>query len=274
MFRMTDRGYLRADQYKDASKLDARIQLHRRFSTNKSGWNPWVFEQIKLPTGGRVLDLGCGPSHFWVENVDRIPGGWEVTLADFSPGMLQQALDNLGDRCRDFRFGVVDAQAIPFGGGRFDAVIANHMLYHVPDRPRALSEICRVLKPGGRLYAATNGQAHMREFREWMGRFDPDADATTNAALEFGLESGGEQLAQYFPHVTLHRYKDGLVVTEVESFVAYALSTDRSARLQENLASFTRLAEQEIDSKGAIYITKDVGMFEARKADRADCERG
>jgi SAM-dependent methyltransferase len=274
MLRMTDREYLRADQYGDASKLDARIELHRRFSTNKRGWNAWLFEQMELPAEGRVLDLGCGPSHLWIENIDRVPDDWEVTLTDFSPGMLQQTLENLGERCRDFRFGVVDAQAIPFGDGCFDAVIANHMLYHVPDKPRALAEIHRVLKPGGCLYAATNGQAHMRELREWMGRFDPDADVTTNAALEFGLENGEAQLARYFPHVTLHRHENGLVVTEVEPFVAYALSTDRSARLRENLARFTRLAEQEIDAKGAIYITKDAGLFEARKAECVDFERG
>jgi ubiquinone/menaquinone biosynthesis C-methylase UbiE len=40
------------------------------------------------------------------------------------------------------------------------------MLYHVPDREQAVSDTCRVLKPGGHFYAATNGQAHVRELYE------------------------------------------------------------------------------------------------------------
>jgi ubiquinone/menaquinone biosynthesis C-methylase UbiE len=60
-------------------------------------------------------------------------------------------------------FDVIDAQAIPYAGASFDAVVANHMLYHVQDRPRAFSEIRRALKPGGQLFVATNGQDHMAE---------------------------------------------------------------------------------------------------------------
>ena len=44
-------------------------------------------------------------------------------------------------------YAVLDLQALPFPEACFDAVIANHMLYHVPDRPRALAEVQRVLKP-------------------------------------------------------------------------------------------------------------------------------
>ncbi len=56
------------------------------------------------------------------------------------------------------QFKEIDAQSIPFEDETFDAVIANHMLYHVPDRPKAIAEIKRVLKPGGRLIATTIGK--------------------------------------------------------------------------------------------------------------------
>ena len=64
-----------------------------------------------------------------------------------------------------FTFAVLDAQALTYPAGAFDAVIANHMLYHVADKARAFAELRRVLVPGGRLYAATNGTDHMRELR-------------------------------------------------------------------------------------------------------------
>lgn len=70
-----------------------------------------------------------------------------------------------------FTFAQADAQALPFRDASFDAVIANHMLYHVPDIPRALGEVRRVLKPSGFCYAATMGVANMREVDELAACF-------------------------------------------------------------------------------------------------------
>src|SRR5207249_3059431 len=134
----------------------------------------WVFDRICLPAKARVLELGCGPGTLWRENGERIPADWEITLTDFSPGMVQEARHNLRDVPRNFAFALADAQAIPYPSGSFDAVIANHMLYHVPDRERALSEVQRVLQPGGRLYAATCGQTHLRELHDRVQQAAPD----------------------------------------------------------------------------------------------------
>src|SRR6185436_3628941 len=50
MTRFTDQKYLKTDQYKDATNLDARVEIHRRFSTNSYGWFNWVFDTLlKLP---------------------------------------------------------------------------------------------------------------------------------------------------------------------------------------------------------------------------------
>ena len=65
-----------------------------------------------------------------------------------------------------FTFEVVDAQLIPYEKHTFNVVIANYMLYHVPDLAKALSEIRRVLQPKGRLYATTVGLNQMAELRK------------------------------------------------------------------------------------------------------------
>src|SRR5690349_16018954 len=148
MSKITDQHHLKTEQYKDASNLDARIELHRRFSTNPQGWSAWVFDALRtLPAAARVLELGCGPAYLWAANARRIPAGWDITLSDFSAGMLQAAKDSLAVLEREFKFEVIDAQSIPYDAEAFDLVIANHMLYHVPDRPKAIAEIRRVLKP-------------------------------------------------------------------------------------------------------------------------------
>src|SRR2546425_966981 len=143
----TDPKYLRSEQYRDASNLNARIALHERFSTNPYGWHCWVFEHLRLSPQARVLELGCGPGILWRENLSRIPSGWAVFLSDFSPGMVQEAQTGLPGSGREFSYAVVDAQAIPSREASFDGVIANHMLFHVPDRAKALVESRRVLRP-------------------------------------------------------------------------------------------------------------------------------
>jgi ubiquinone/menaquinone biosynthesis C-methylase UbiE len=264
MSKLSNREFLLADQYKDAANLAARIQLHARFSTNKYGWARWIFDRFDLPAKCRILDLGCGPANLWLENLERIPTGWEITLTDFSLGMLEQAQENLRDSGRAFAFGQVDARSIPYDDECFDAVIANHMLYHVPDRPKALAEMQRVLKPGGRFYASTVGERHTREIFEMVSRFDHEGKFQREVP-SFTLENGAQELAQWFSGVTLHRYEDGLVITEAEPLIAYVMSMveARSVFTDDRLADFVACVEDQIVTHGAIHITKDSGMFEA-----------
>jgi methylase of polypeptide subunit release factors len=108
--KFTDQQYLKSDQYKDSSNLDARVVIHQRFSTNSYGWFKWVFDTLlKLPEDARMLELGCGPGLLWRENIDRIPSGWNITLSDLSSGMLDAAWRNLVVTGRAFQFKEIEA---------------------------------------------------------------------------------------------------------------------------------------------------------------------
>ena len=187
MSKFTDQEYLKTDQYKDSSNLDARVEIHKRFSTNPYGWFNWVFDTLlKIPANATILELGSGPAYLWKECSNRIPTGWDITLSDLSSGMVDAAWRNLVVTGRNFKFKEIDAQSIPFEDETFDAVIANFMLYHVPDRPQAIAEIKRVLKPGGHLIAATVGDHHLQEMMEFGG----SAGSRTGPLLTSG--KGGE----------------------------------------------------------------------------------
>lgn len=262
-------------QYRDASNLNVRVAVHERFGANSYGLPRWIFDQFDLPEQARILEVGCGPGRLWTENLDRLPEGWRITLTDVSRGMVADAEGRLGSDGR-FEFVVADAQELDFEDEIFDAVVANHMLYHVPDRPRALAEISRVLRARGTLYAATNGKNTQSEMG-WMQRVlapSRPTDGYFQDVLEFSLENGTEQLSPWFPEVTLRRYEDALVVTEARPLVDYLLSgsaTDNAMRgsnageFRLRVSDLTERLEQTLASKGAIHITKDVGMFVARK---------
>lgn len=266
MERFTDPQYLAKDQYKDSSNLDARIVIHQKFSTNPQGWFNWVFDElVKLPAEAKILELGCGAGTMWRECAGRIPAGWNVTLTDFSDGMLDSAWRNLVVIGRGFKFEKVDAQSIPYADKTFDAVVANHMLYHVPDRKLALAEIKRVLKDEGILFASTVGGNHMKEMYGWLKQVNrnPDTGMFTNP---FTMESGAEQLRELFSNVTQARYEDNLRVTEVEPLIAYIRSSIGAADISEDeLRKLQGEFAATLSTTGEIFISKDSGLFIARK---------
>jgi ubiquinone/menaquinone biosynthesis C-methylase UbiE len=266
MSKFTDQQYLKTDQYKDASNLNARLTIHDRFSTNPYGWFNWVFDTLKkLPPNARILEVGSGSGILWKSIADRIPAGWDITLSDLSSGMLDAAWRNLVVLGRAFQFKEIDAQSIPFADETFDAVIANHMLYHVPDRAKALAEIRRLLKTGGHFFATTVGENHMHEILDWF-RYVHLGHVWESFVVPFTLENGAEQLQPFFHSVTMSRYEDNLEVTELEPLLAYIRSGIRVGELsEEEFAKIQAGLEKELKEKGRIFITKDSGLFEAIK---------
>ncbi len=257
-------NYLLNDQYKDAANLNARIQLHERFSTQTYDWQRWVFDSIQAKPRSRILEIGCGPARLWLNNFDRIPKNWHITLSDFSPGMLQEAQQNLQAVRHDFTFQQFDAQFIPFKEKSFDIVIANHMLYHVPDLHKALSEIRRVLTLKGRFYASTNGLKHLREVGDIVRRVEPSYHEGLVPRDAFNLDHGGEDLLRWFSHVTMREIDDGLVITETEPLIVFILSLPvQSFMTDEKLQRLRESIDQDIKTHGAIRITKSTGIFEA-----------
>ena len=247
MSRFTDATYLREQQYRDDANLRARIDLHRRFSTNPEPWHRWVFDRLEFEPDDRILDVGCGPAELWAENSDRIPDTWRLTLVDLSEGMTRRARDVLGDRA-DYR--VADVQDLPFADASYDAVIANHMLYHVPDRRRGLAEIARVLRSGGRLYASANGRDHLAELRPLR---------TVPWEVEFVLDDGGAELEEFFVDARIERYDCDLEVTEVEPVLDFVRS---SSDLADDAETCVR---DQIARRGGFRVTKSSGMFICRK---------
>jgi SAM-dependent methyltransferase len=250
----TDPAYLIERQYYDSTNLDARLALHERFSTSAEPWPRWLFDRLGLRRGERVLDIGCGTGNVWSKNLDRVPP-IDAVLSDVSPGMVDSARTTLVGAC----FCVADAQSLPFRAAHFDVIVANHMLYHIPDRERTIAELRRVLVNGGRLVAATNGRSHLRELDALMERFLGSARGHDDAE-KFGLETGVEQLQRSFARVEVERFDDGLKVTETEAIVRYILSLEDEVP-DEDIEALRAHVDREIEARGSFDISKDAGVL-------------
>jgi ubiquinone/menaquinone biosynthesis C-methylase UbiE len=266
--RWHNQQFLRESQYKDSSNLGARIQLHKLFSTNTHDLHRWLFELMLATFGSqaRILEVGCGRGDLWAANVDRIPAGWQITLTDFSQGMLDDARKQIGAAAENFDMRVADIQELPFENATFDGVIANFMLYHVPDRTKGIGELRRVLKPQGSLHAATLGKQHMWEYQELLRQFAPQVSmGAQHVDQTFGLENGAEQLSASFGDVQFIQYDCDLAVTDAAPMMDYVSSMVMGKEVLDEQREAMRVhLNQAIADKGYFFIRKASGTFVAR----------
>lgn len=263
----TDPDHLLREQYGDGARLLARHSLHREFSTARIGWQQWLFQQMRLPPATTVLEVACGRGELWWENRDSIPQGLEIWLTDLSSGMLAEARERLAPILPAAHFEVADAHDLDYTNGKFDVVVARHMLYHLRDRGRALTEFWRVLRPGGLILAATNGKAHLDQWRQ-LERLSPGRAASGPPGSEFDLENGKAQLSPWFAQVTVTRRRDWLRVTRPEPVVDYLRSLTVGGLSEPELGRARKLVTDALTRDGHFGIQTEAGLFRGRRRHR------
>ncbi len=246
------------EQYRRADNLNTRISIHEKYSTNKMGLSNWYFTIYQIENGVKVLELGCGTGSMWIEHKDVIHKCSQIVFSDFSEGMLAAARENIGE-FENVEYRIIDIQNIPFEDEYFDIVIANYMLYHVPDINKAVSEVSRVLKKGGYFYAGTHGENGIMETIVKILGMDL---VYTNT---FSLENGREKLEPYFSKIEIERYVDSLEVTNIEDLIEYIYSgiTFKNACVM-SYEEVRKTLERHMKN-GILKLPKDPGMFVAQK---------
>src|SRR5262245_58377255 len=125
----------------------------------------WVCSQAR----GDVLEVGVGTGR----NLESYPADVRLVGIDLSPAMLAAARDTARLSGREVDLQVGDGQALNFADESFDTVVVTLSLCAIPDEGRAISEMVRVLKPGGRLVWLEHVRSHIAPVR-WLQRLlDP-----------------------------------------------------------------------------------------------------
>jgi SAM-dependent methyltransferase len=262
----TDADYLRGKQYKDATNLNARIALHARFARADEPWYPWLAARLDWPDGGEVLEVGCGPGLLWTSIAPLLPR-LRLNLTDLSEGMLDEArsvvdpIDSLDLAATQ----ACDAQDLPFPDSSFDVVVANHMLYHVPEPTRAVAEFARVLRPDGVLMAATNGPDHLDVIAE-ISRQVFGWSSLDFVDRRFGRSNGGALLGTAFEVVMWHHHPGRLVCDDPDAIIAYIQSSSAGQEAEApQLAALTQAVHDRFQTAGVVTMTTDAGCFIAKR---------
>ncbi len=210
-----------ARQYATEAGLAARKRAYRHVTGPDA--RALAVEAILAAAPARILEVGCGEG----EMAEQLGESAEVVAVDQSPRMVELTAR------RGVDAHVADVQALPFPDASFDAVLAAWMLYHVSDLDRGLEEIARVLRPGGRLVAATNADDHLLELLAvgGLGRWE----------LPFSSENAAELLERHFASVERRDAYGTVTFVEIGAVREYFGSSERLTpaleRLPEALAA-------------------------------------
>ncbi|MEU0242216.1 class I SAM-dependent methyltransferase [Nocardiopsis sp. NPDC006198] len=162
-----------------------------------------VRARLCAPAAGRVLEVAVGTGR----NLAHYPAGAEVIGVDLSPAMLEHARARASALGVDAVLREGDAQELSFADGEFDTVVCALALCTIPDQRRALDEMHRVLRPGGRLLLVdhvdyTRWPFRLREARKEHPRRLPRAVA---AEAGFTVDSHDRVALGFVELVAAHR---------------------------------------------------------------------
>lgn len=268
MRRATDPAYL-ADQYGDGEKLRIRLEAHRLYSERPNeGFHARLLAGLGLRGGELVLDVGCGSGSAHARLVEA---GARILGIDASAGMLAEAAAQARAAELPVSLARADAQAIPLDDACVDAVLASHMLYHVPDRRRALREMRRVLKVGGHAVLATNAADFARELHEVHVAAARACGYVPGELASFPFTLDDLPLVrEVFPDARVDRMENAFVFPTAGAALAYYASggvdliedppADASHREPLLRAARERI-EAVIEREGAFRVSKTAGCF-------------
>lgn len=244
-------------QYSTANNLNTRISIHEKYSTNKMGFGNWIISNYKIDNGMKLLEIGCGTGDMWMNKDSLINSCSKIVISDFSEGMLSTAKSNIGNY-NNIEYKVIDIQEIPFENDEFDIVIANMMLYHVPNIEKGLSEVRRVLKNNGIFYCATYGEHGIIEY---LSQILSSYGVENNINKNFTLQNGKEILSKEFSNIQKLEYIDSLAVTNIDDMIEYIYSLS-------SMTSLTNVPKNTIKDiltnnlvDGILNVPKEYGIF-------------
>lgn len=210
-------------EYSTETGLRARASVYQGLAGPDA--RDLAFEAVRQARPRHVLEVGCGWGEFALRMRDELPA--DVIAIDLSPRMVDLACE----RGVDAR--IADVQDLPFEDGEFDCAVANWMLYHVPDLDQGLSELARVLRPGGRLVAATNSARHLEELWKLVGRDKSDE------VRHFLSEDGEGRLSRHFDRVERTDYESAMTFQDASAVRGYVASSIAHKHLAEKVPETT-----------------------------------
>ena len=200
------------------------LGLHR-------AWKAYTVAVAALREGDKVLDIAGGTGDLAKAFAKKVGERGTVVHTDINEAMLRQGRDRLLDKGLALPTSICDAESLPFATGSFDLMSVAFGLRNMTHKDRALAEMCRVLRPGGRLLVLEFSKVAepLQKPYDWysfkvlpmLGKLIAgDADSYRYLAESIRMHPGQQELKAMmktagFGHVDVHNLSAGVVALHV-----------------------------------------------------------
>ena len=266
---------MKIDFQETTDDLAKRINIHSQFGSRDI--DQWMLEILDLQPGIKILDVGCGSGKQCFSFFHHLQGNVQITGTDVSESLLTDAREKNKaiDDAVDFRF-LDFNQRFDLPENLYDLISACFAIYYAQDIPFTLSEMHRLLVPGGRLFTTgpmpSNKQLFYDIIKEATGKPIPPMPGSSRYASEiFGT------MQALFSKTEQHIFENPLTFDSVEPFMVYtraSMSEDRKLwnslfqthdEFENVMAAIEKTAQKYLERDGKLVMTKVVGGFIATK---------
>ena len=251
------REWLVREAYPDGRNLAARRSIYA-YRTPQCDLPALAVEQLR-GARGVVVDVGCGDGAY-VRALRAARPDLTILGLDLSPGMLAATGPPVL---------LADAARLPLRSGAAGALLAMHMLYHLPEPQIAMAELARVRAAGGLVLIATNAAADKAELFELRSAAIRDITGTAPAwppdgQATFTLEDGERMARTHFERVRRLDFTGWVTLTEPEPLVRFVASTMpyfRDVPVGPVLDRVTERTAAAIEATGAFWFRSHTGFL-------------
>jgi ubiquinone/menaquinone biosynthesis C-methylase UbiE len=266
---------MKIDYQETTNDLLARIDIHKKYGSRDI--DQWMIHLLNPQKGSKILDVGCGSGKQCFLFYKALQGEADITGSDVSAELLAKARqenDKIGNRIKfiDLDFNL----PFPLDSNQYDLLTACFTIYYSADIPLTITEMHRVIKPGGRLFTTGPMPENKRLFYDIIQEatqkpIPPMPGSSRYSSLIYNA------IQERFSSVELHIFENPLIFEAAEPFLTYtraSLSEDRRLwkSLFEDAGGFERVMQQiqavverRIAQEGKLVMTKVVGGFIATK---------
>ena len=267
----TDREQLMTAAYASDAHLMARLAL-QHYQQPPRDFVAWALHHVTWSADTRILDCGCGNGRYLQYTIQHGANAQHTIGLDLAAGMLTSLRQRWLAGLPQPHLVVGDVTQLPLPTKSCDLAYAMHMLYHVPDQHRALSELRRVVRLGGTLLASTNSQ---HDKQELGALFDTAITAVAGHSVvrafgsRFSLENGGALLQPHFQQIQRYDFTGTIVLPDAAPAVAYmeSMRATTEGTLPSHIAwdavikEFERQVGIHIQQQGEFRIGVHRGVF-------------
>ncbi|MCI8694036.1 MAG: MerR family transcriptional regulator [Lachnospiraceae bacterium] len=249
------------------------FEYYEKYGVKQQDWYPWLFRQLGLQKGEKVLDIGGGYGLVWRRSFAHIPQGVQIVVLDKSReqiALFQGFVDENRALLKDgsaISFENKDLNRVSYGQEAYDCILSLHMWFYIENRTAFLEKVFRALKPGGRMCANVNWREYALGLDSLLKGFSRSLDIRQeDERHQERIRETEKDFRAYFPHTDCRQYDNELHIGDSGDLYRFLL--DRGA-VGKQIAGYGRefvsYLDEFLKKEGEIVIPGHSRMMIGKK---------